>query len=398
MKLNPWRLLALLFILQILVSLIGRSISPLGILIEEDLNLTKAQIGLLPTAFFIGQSTVSILAGILSDRIGFKVMFLIVSLTISSAFMATTFSYAFSILILCIFIGGAAYGAMHPATNKGIMYWFPKHNLGTAMGIKQTGVTTGSALGALIMLPLANMYGWRVVLFVACLILIIYSLSTINVFPKPEEDEDEQGGKKDIIKNLTQVVQKKSLLLVSISAACLSAGQMIVNTYIVFYSFEYLGYALVVAGLALVVSEIFGSLGRILWGIISDKIFQGDRIIVLMIVAVVGGVMASTLAFIPAETPFWVTIIFIAFLGFTVSGFNGIWMIAAAESVPKQFSGVSSGVSLTIGTLGVIIGPPVYGLLVDQTGGFMWGWIYFAGLMATVLGVLMVAKRVGFER
>ena len=96
MRLNPWRLLILLFILQVLVSLIGRSIAPLGVLIEEDLNLTKTQIGLLPTAFFIGQSSVSILAGILTDRLGFRIMFFIVSITISSAFLISTFSQSFA--------------------------------------------------------------------------------------------------------------------------------------------------------------------------------------------------------------------------------------------------------------------------------------------------------------
>ncbi len=392
MRLNPWRLLILLFILQVLVSLIGRSIAPLGVLIEEDLNLTKTQIGLLPTAFFIGQSSVSILAGILTDRLGFRIMFFIVSITISSAFLISTFSQSFALLIICIFIGGAAYGSMHPASNKGIMYWFPKEKLGTAMGIKQTGVTAGSALGALILLPLANIYGWRVVLFSACIVLIVYGVSSINVFPKPD-DLDSKTNQPKVLENLKTVIKKKSLMLVSVAAACLSAGQMIVNTYIVFYAFEYLEYGLVIAGITLVISEVFGSFGRILWGMISDNLFKGNRLIIFIIVAIVSGLAALLLAFIPTGTPFWISIVIIAFLGFNISGFNGIWMIAAAESVPRQFSGVSSGVSLTIGTLGVVIGPPVYGYLVDQTGAFLWGWVYFAVLMLIVLFISLYTRQ-----
>ncbi|SDZ81407.1 hypothetical protein SAMN05421743_101298 [Thalassobacillus cyri] len=62
-KFEPWRMLLWLLMAQIMVAFIGRSLGPLGVLIEEDLSLTKAQVGLLPSALFLGQAVASIPTG-----------------------------------------------------------------------------------------------------------------------------------------------------------------------------------------------------------------------------------------------------------------------------------------------------------------------------------------------
>ncbi|UQX55553.1 hypothetical protein M5V91_07760 [Cytobacillus pseudoceanisediminis] len=49
---NPWKMLLFLLLAQLMVAFVGRSIGPLGVLIGEDLSLTKSQIGMLPAALF----------------------------------------------------------------------------------------------------------------------------------------------------------------------------------------------------------------------------------------------------------------------------------------------------------------------------------------------------------
>ena len=173
-----WKMLVFLFIIQFAIAFVARSLAPLGLIIGKDLQLSMSQIGMFPAALFLGQSLISMPAGALTDKIGSKKMILAITLLLSGSFLAMVFLPSFALLLVFITMAGFAYGASHPTTNRGIVQWFPVKERGSAMGIKQMGVTLGSALAALSLLPLANAYGWRIALSVSgcCLLLIRLSL------------------------------------------------------------------------------------------------------------------------------------------------------------------------------------------------------------------------------
>lgn len=392
---NPWRMLFVLLLLQIVVALLGRSISPLGVLIGEDLNLTKAQIGMLPAAFFVGQSFNSIPAGLITDRVGTRKMIIGITILIGSSFILVSVTNIFIILLLLLFLGGAGYGAMHPASNRGVLYWFNKEQLGLAMGIKQTGVTVGSALSALILLPLSNEFGWRTIVLVTSIILIAYGVMASRLYVEPSNSIGNTKDIKNFMQSLLSVLKHKALILISFCAMGLSAGQMMLNTYIVLFAYEKLGYTLFLAGLLLVISEVFGSLGRILWGMISDKYLYSNRIIVLITISTVAGCLAIILSLLGEGFPYVLITLIVGVLGFCISGFNGIWMNAATELVPKEQSGASSGISIMLGTMGVLIGPPIFGVITDYSS-YSLGWVYFSVIMFLVT-ILLLFTRYGVE-
>lgn len=393
MNINPWRMLAWLLIAQIMVALIGRSLAPLGVLIGEDLSLTKAQIGMLPAALFLGQSLVSIPAGFAVDRIGSKKLLFLLSLCLGLSFILLTITSIYAVVLFMVVLGGVGYGTMHPTSNKGIICWFTEKR-GTAMGIKQTGVTLGSALAALLLLPAATVWGWRPVLFGACLLLIVTGIFASRFyFDAPEREEKSGLAEKParLFSSILQMFKEKPLLLVSVAAMGLSGSQLILNTYIVLFAYEHLGMTLVLAGMLLVISEVSGSFGRVAWGMISDNLFNGKRIIVLIIIAFLSILTALVVSMLPAGTSFWTMVPITIMFGFCISGFNGIWMNAATELVPIKQAGIASGFSLTLGSWGVIIGPPLFGYIVDVTGAYTFGWLFLALMLSIVIVLLLLA-------
>jgi len=66
-------------------------------------------------------------------------------------------------------------------------------------------------------------------------------------------------------------------------------------------------------------------------------------------------------------------------------------MNAAAESVPKQWAGLASGFSISVGSWGVIVGPPVFGWLVDASGAYTVPWLFVTAMMAMVASLLLWA-------
>lgn len=173
----------------------------------------------------------------------------------------------------------------------------------------------------------------------------------------------------------------RRLLLLTIGAMTLSASQMSLNTYIILYATNHLLVSIVFAGMLLVISEVGGSLGRVIWGMVSDRLFQGNRMIILCMIATISTLGFVTLATLSEGVNLVVLVLIIFVLGFCLAGYNGLWMNAATEIVPKEQAGLSSGFSTSIGAWGVILGPPLFGLIADVTGSYSASWIVMAVLM-----------------
>lgn len=388
---SPWRMLWWLLMAQIMVAFIGRSLGPLSVFIEEDLSLTKAQVGLLPSALFLGQAVASIPMGLLSDRFGSRPLLAFMSSILGISFLMMTFQTTYWVVLLLIMVGGIGYGGMHPTTNRGIVYWFSQKKRGTAMGIKQMGITFGSALSAILLIPLAETYGWRTVVLISCFVLIAAGVIAYVLYRDPKNETPVQQQKPSLsstFSSLTLMAKNKPLLFISLSAMGINGSQMCLNTYLVLFTYEQIGIHLVLAGLLLVFSEAGGSLGRIVWGVISDRIFGGERLKVMVIIVIITLVISAVVAFLPKGTPYGLLVPLFFVFGFAVSGFNGIWMNLASELVPKEQAGLSSGFSITLGSLGVILFPPLFGLIVDQSQGYTLGWLMISVLMIMVIVLL----------
>lgn len=386
---RSWKMLGILLAAQVAVAFLGRGLAPLGPLIEKDLSITKAQVGMLPAALFLGQSFFNLPSGYFADRYGSRIMLLILCLSAAASFILVTGVPFFGWLLLFVVVGGFAYGGMHPVTNRGIIYWFPQQRRGTAMGIKQTGVTAGSALAALILLPAAMTWGWRESLIAAALCtggvgVLVYLLYRDSREAAPRKKNEGVS----LIHSVRPLAKSRPLWWLSLAAVGLNMGNLVLSTYVVFFAYEHLEYPLYVAGTLLVVSEVAGSAGRIIWGWVSDRLLGGRRLVVLMGITLITIVLSVIFALLPPHVPYFLFLLLVVVFGFSISGFNGIWMNAATESVPREQAGMASGFSVSIGSWGVILGPPLFGWVVDQ-GGYTPAWLVLAGMMVAVLLLLI---------
>lgn len=397
-KFTPYKMLVYLFIVQLLIAFLGRSIAPLGMIIGEDLHLSMSQIGMFPAALFLGQSFVSIPAGILTDRLGSQKMILIIVLVLSGSFIFMSFSTTFHFILLCIVIAGFAYGSSHPTTNRGIIYLFDVKSRGTAMGIKQMSVTAGSALAALLLLPLAKSYGWQTSFLTAALILLLIGCCIYTLYKEPNQDTKEKfqatTNNKMEFYEIISLFKHNSLMLITLSAMLLSGAQMILNTFIIIFAYERLGISIVLAGVLLGIAEIGGSFGRIAWGVMSDRLFHGKRVIVLLLISIIVAIDSIVVALLPNGISFYLIALIIFTFGFSTSGFNGIWMNATTELVERVKSGAATGVSITLGSWGVILFPPIYGYIVDATESYTAAWMFVTMLMFTSIISLLIVLNI----
>src|SRR5699024_5118495 len=256
--------------------------------------------------------------------------------------------------------------------------------------------TAGSAAAALVLLPMATQWGWRPILLATSVLLIVIGFFVFRLYQDPDtvKSEPSTNSAHNMMSSIQSLLKNRLYLMVSVSAMALNGTQMILNTYIVLFTYEVHAVLLVSAGILLVISEIGGSVGRIVWGIISDTLFRGNRIIVLVIISIISSASVLTLFLLPVGTSFWVFVPVVLVFGFCISGFNGIWMNAVTEFVPENQTGSASGFSIMLGSWGVIIGPPLFGVIVD-TQSYHTGWLFlFIGLLF-VTGLLILIMLLG---
>ena len=59
----------------------------------------------------------------------------------------------------------------------------------------------------------------------------------------------------------------------------------------------------------------------------------------------------------------------------------------------RENAGLAVGYSNMIGLIGNIIGPPIFGLIIDATGSYSWGWWFLtASALASVVGFAFVKE------
>jgi len=380
-------LLAVMTLAHMVASFCNLSIPPLTPFLQEELNLTHAQVGMLMSFFYIGVVSTSILSGWFSDFLGERST-LILGLGIQGLFMIG-FAWIDSFLLggILLLLSGIGYSSVNPATTKAVMRWFPAQGRATAMGVKQTGIPLGGILAAATLPGLARAFGWRnSIILVGVVTLISILIVRVGISKAPVSQTERKGMRWG---QLREVLSNRSMVAFSIMGIFLAGAQLSIITHLVLYlKNEYL-FSSVLAGIYLAVVQVGGTGGRIGWGLISDYIAGGRRKLILVIIGIIAVIQLLLLSRIGGNAPGVPFLLFIAMLGSTTIGYHGVLFGLMGEIVRKEVVGLATGFSLTITFLGIVLFPPLFGHLVDRLGSYDRAWDMLALSWVVALFILI---------
>ena len=124
--------------------------------LEAKRGTPLAEAGLLSSMPSWGMVATLILWGYVLDRIGERLVLTLGSgLTAAAAYAAASVD-SMVLVGVYLFLGGMAAASCNVAGGRLVSAWFPPHQRGLAMGIRQTAQPLGIALGALVMPELAE--------------------------------------------------------------------------------------------------------------------------------------------------------------------------------------------------------------------------------------------------
>jgi predicted MFS family arabinose efflux permease len=258
------------------------------------------------------------------------------------------------------------------------------------IGLKQIGLPGGGVLGALLMPPVALAFGWRAAVAVAAGAVGALALLTWALYRDlPAAPAGESARARD---GFRTALTNRDLWLVGVSTLIFAGVQTVFLSFLVLYLRDVVDLDLVVAAKYLVAAQISGMAGRVLFGLLSDRFFGGQRRIVLAIAGLGSAACALLLSVTaPGAGPLWLAPL-AAGVGFFGVGWNGVQHTLMAELAGPRAAGTAVGLGLAISSAGVTICPPIFGILVERLGGYGGAWLMLGAGMALALLLLVPVR------
>ena len=375
-----WTVLALVSISHVIGAAAQYGINTFAPFYQQELNLSRAQVGLFFTAFYLGMAGLSLATGWLADHLGIRrttvVGHWVLGIFTVAVSMASSFGWAFAGFLLA----GLGYSFLNPASTKGIMVWFSREKLATAMGFKQTGVPAGGMVTAVIGPPLVLAVGWRGAMACIGAVNLLFGLLFGILWRDPEQKSESVNPAPNPVRGQGRKTVK-TLLIISCGTALFLVGQMSLLTYIPLYLKDYLGLSAYRASQALAVTQGGAMLGRIGWGAVSDRCFGGRRKIVLLLIGGLSAALTLGLSFLPPGLSIFLLVPIIFFSGFCLIGYHGVSYSLIGEVAGHANTGVALGLMITVNAVGTVVATPLFGYLVDVTGSYAVAWRALAGTL-----------------
>jgi predicted MFS family arabinose efflux permease len=382
-----WGILAL-----ILAAQTAANVGPLGIpaiasLIRADLGLTLTQAGSFISAYYIGPILMSLPAGTMADHWGIARTLILGQIVIAGGLLAVSASGSYPVLIVLMVGAGFGYGMLNPTSTKAVMAWFPQRQRATAVGLKQVGLPFGGALGAALLPFLGLALGWRRAVVIAAALLLVTAIASVVVYRDPADMA--RPARHTAGRAMRAVLVTRDLWLVASSTLIFAGMQTVWMAFLVLYLQGVVGLTLLAAGRYLALAQLAGMAGRIAFGVLSDRTFGGRRRAPLAIAGSLSALCSLAIAFTgPGSSPAWLAVLALVF-GFAGIGWNGVQHTLMAELAGPTAAGTAVGLGLAVSSLGVTLGPLIFGRCVEMVGDYRGPWIGLA--IAMVAGLALLA-------
>jgi len=281
---------------------------------------------------------------------------------------------------------GAAYGIINPASSDLLMRHIPAARRNLFFSIKQTGVPLGGMIIGLVAPATALRVGWSAPLWIvaaAAVALVLASQPHRAIWDAHRDHSVKLSGLS--LAGFRTLAKNPALLWLASASFCFAAIQLCLLAFLVVLLVEEFGFDLVAAGAILAAVQVVGALGRILWGILADRIRNG-----LAVLFALALLMAAASAAVIGLSPAWPKILVITVfqvLGISAVGWNGVFLSETARLSPSRAIGSTTGAAMFVTFMGVVAGPPLFSGLHAVLRSYAWSYallVMFA-LLAAVL-------------
>ena len=332
---------------------------PLLIFIQEDMDLSYTEVGLLRSVFSGASAVLQIPAGILAEGVGEFWLLVVGNVWVAAGLVAMALSPVFVVLLVTSFVGGLGGGAQHPLASSMVSRAYDDRGRSTAVGTVNFAGDLGKiAAPAIVAGAIAMSLGWRTTLWVvgvagiAVMVLTAMTRRSVNVAPPTGQSPvpvDTDGS--------PEATQRAAFAALSVVGFLDSAtrGSALVFLPFVMDSKE-MSAARITAMLVLLFAG--GAAGKYICG------WLGERYSAVSLIWATKGLAALMLVSSLAAPPLAMAPLMVV-LGIGLNGTSSVLYATVADFVPARRRARLYGLFYTTNEGGTVLAPIFYGLVAD---------------------------------
>nr|WP_218681414.1 MFS transporter [Rhodococcus qingshengii] len=360
--------------------------------IGSTFSLSLSQLSLLVASFFVGYAVAHIPAGFAVAAYGYKR----VAITGSALFAISTALFAvsnhFGLLLASRLLGGIAMSITLAAVIPLAAGWARPNKVRIIVGgyVNGFGFTAGAAIGLYAWTYLTEALGWRVAVGIAAVFgLAVTALAAVLVTNPSHVDHEEFSWSSTV-----RCLRMKPLWTIGIAAVGIYGLMATASQLAPEYAVSNLELSVTSAGLLSAIMLAAGIPGALIGGFFADRARR-----YLLTVAVPAAIAVACMAVAPFAGP----VLFGALL--TVIGFMTMAAFAPVTAVPSEYPGEISprdygtamGLVLTLGNVGAILLPYIYGTAAEQFNTTA-GWLTLAIVAGVSCCALLITQEPRTDR
>lgn len=408
-------LIAVMLFVTVVINYIDRANLSIAMpAIADEMDLTKAQQGLLLSAFGWTYAALQIPGGWLVDRIPPRLLYpgCLILWSVATAFMGVI--GGFVALIALRLLVGVFEAPAYPINNRVATAWYPERERATVIGFYTSGQFIGLALLTPFLSWLQSVLSWHWVFIVTGTIGAVWGAVWYAFYREPRDSRandaeidlirdggglvdllDEQQPERPAVtrNDVATVLGRRKLWGIYLGQFCLTSTLWFFLTWFPTYLVEYRDMDYIKSGFLASLPFVAALVGVLFSGVFSDFLLRkgvslgvarkGPIIVgLLLTVAMIGANFTDSTAMV-------IVFLSIAFFG---NGLASITWSLVSALAPERLLGLTGGMFNFIGNLSSIATPIVIGLLVTDDS-FAPGFVYMT--VVTAVGIASYVFLVG---
>lgn len=359
----------------------------LAVPLQADLGLDRWQVGLLVGVFFGATGLGSLVAGDVAERIGPRASVVIDQVAVAAMLVVGALVPHYAVLLGSAVVGGAGYALSNTGTSIAIAATLPPHQHGVALAIRTAGVPFLVSVSAVVAAAAAEAVGWQPVLAGYAPLLLAVAVFAGAALPSGRESPNHRD------RQSPASPLPRGFGWFPLAAFALISGTQPLFSWMVPFLHEAGEVSMSVAGALTSAGALAGVVGMIAIARVSDRTAPTKRVpaVVLLCLLTVGGDLLLVAGMALGAAPMVAGLVIA-----TVSQLAAISLMhAAVVAAAPNAVGRATGVTMAGYYLGALLGPPLFGLVVDRTDTYAAAWLTCAALVLGSAGAFWRCRRVG---
>ena len=381
--------------------------------IVDEGVFSETELGIIGAVLFFTYAVGKFMNGFLADRSNIN-RFMSTGLLVT-ALVNLCLGYVHSFILFAVLWGISGWFQSMGAAScvVGLSRWFTDKKRGSFYGFWSASHNIGEAMTFIIVASIVSALGWRYGFLGAGLVGLIGALVVWRFFhdtPQskglPAVNAPEKKKEMDALEteefNRAQkaVLRNPAIWILALSSAFMYISRYAVNSWGVFYLQAEKGYSTLDASFIISISSVFGIVGTMFSGVISDRFFGGRRNIPALIFGLMN-VFALCLFLLVPGVHFWMDalamILFGLGIGVLICFLGGLM---AVDIAPRNASGAALGVVGIASYIGAGLQDVMSGVLIEGNKRLVDGvevydftyinWFWIGAALLSVLLALLV--------